>query len=152
MTPAEAIAAAEPAEAEIRYRNQAVRKMDARGRRDAEAEQAAAWQRSTAPSSTGHLPPSSRNGGDQAAGLTSPTCGPATSPAAPASRDPSSSWRPDDLPPYDPRRDRSGERRVPAVVAAGADPGTYPGTRTRDGGTCMNGHSTKPGPLVEAGQ
>lgn len=49
MTPGEAIAAAELAEAEIRYRNQAARKMYARGRRDAEAEQAAAWQRSTAP-------------------------------------------------------------------------------------------------------
>jgi hypothetical protein len=102
MTPAEAIAAAELAEAEIRYRNQAAREMYAR---DGQAERAAAWQRGTAPVVHGTPPPSSRNGGgDEAAGLTSPTCGPATSPAAPASRDPSSSWRPDDLPPYDPRR------------------------------------------------
>jgi hypothetical protein len=41
-----------------------------------------------------------------------------------------------------------------AVVAAGAhcrtDPETW--TRTRDGGKCMKGHSTKPGPLMEAEQ
>jgi|HubBroStandDraft_2_1064218.scaffolds.fasta_scaffold701845_1 hypothetical protein len=81
MTPAEAIAAAELAEAEIRYRNQAAREMYAR---DGQAERAAAWQRSTAPVVHGTPPPSSRNGGgDEAAGLTSPTCGPATSPPHP---------------------------------------------------------------------
>jgi hypothetical protein len=49
MSSAEAVAAAELAEAEIRYRNQAARERYARGRRDAEAEQAAAGQRITAP-------------------------------------------------------------------------------------------------------
>lgn len=49
MTPAEAIAAAELAEAESRYRNQVGREMYAAGRRDAEAEMAAAWQRIAAP-------------------------------------------------------------------------------------------------------
>jgi hypothetical protein len=44
VTPAEAIEAAELAEAEIRYRNQLASEMYARGRRAAEAEQAAAWQ------------------------------------------------------------------------------------------------------------
>ena len=49
MTPAEAIAAAELAEAESRYRNQVGREMYEAGRRAAEAEMAAAWQRITAP-------------------------------------------------------------------------------------------------------
>jgi hypothetical protein len=45
MTPAEAIEAAELAEAEIRYRNQVGRAMYEAGRRDAEAEMAAQWSR-----------------------------------------------------------------------------------------------------------
>jgi hypothetical protein len=49
VTPAGAIEAAELAAAESRYRNQLAREMYARGRRDAEAEQAAAWRRITAP-------------------------------------------------------------------------------------------------------
>ena len=49
MTPAEAIEAAELAEAESRYRNQVGREMYEAGRRDAEAEMAAAWRRITAP-------------------------------------------------------------------------------------------------------
>ena len=49
MTPAEAIEAAELAEAESRYRNQVGREMYEAGRRDAEAEMAAAWQRIAKP-------------------------------------------------------------------------------------------------------
>ena len=49
MTPAEAIAAAELAEAESRYRNQVGREMYAAGRRDAQAEMAEAWRRVAAP-------------------------------------------------------------------------------------------------------
>jgi hypothetical protein len=45
VTPAEAIEAAELAEAEIRYRNQVGRLMYEAGRRDAEAEMAAQWSR-----------------------------------------------------------------------------------------------------------
>jgi hypothetical protein len=48
MTPAEAIEAAELAEAEIRYRNQVGRLMYETGRREAEAEMAAEWSRITA--------------------------------------------------------------------------------------------------------
>jgi hypothetical protein len=48
VTPAEAIEAAELAEAEGRYRNQVGRLMYAVGRRDAEAEMAAQWARVTA--------------------------------------------------------------------------------------------------------
>ena len=48
MTPAEAIEAAELAEAEIRYRNQVGRLMYEAGRRDAEAEMADRWSRVTA--------------------------------------------------------------------------------------------------------
>ena len=48
MTPAEAIEAAELAEAEIRYRNQVGRLMYEAGRREAEAEMAAQWSRITA--------------------------------------------------------------------------------------------------------
>jgi hypothetical protein len=49
VTPAEAIDAAELAGAESRYRSQLAREMYTRGRRDAEAEQADAWQRIAAP-------------------------------------------------------------------------------------------------------
>ena len=49
MTPAEAIEAAELAEAENRYREQVGRLMYEAGRRDAEAEMAAAWQRISRP-------------------------------------------------------------------------------------------------------
>jgi hypothetical protein len=45
VTPAEAIEAAELAEAEIRYRNQVGRLMYEAGRRDAEGEMAAQWSR-----------------------------------------------------------------------------------------------------------
>jgi hypothetical protein len=48
VTPAEAIEAAELAEAEGRYRNQVGRLMYEAGRRDAEAEMAARWARVTA--------------------------------------------------------------------------------------------------------
>ena len=48
MTPAEAIEAAELAEAEGRYRNQVGHLMYEAGRRSAEAEMAAAWARVTA--------------------------------------------------------------------------------------------------------
>ena len=48
MTPAEAIEAAELAEAEIRYRNQVGRLMYEAGRREAEGEMAAQWSRITA--------------------------------------------------------------------------------------------------------
>jgi hypothetical protein len=48
VTPAEAVAAAELAEAETRYRNQVGRLMYETGRRDAEAEMAAQWSRVTA--------------------------------------------------------------------------------------------------------
>jgi hypothetical protein len=48
VTPAEAIEAAELAEAEIRYRNQVGRLMYEAGRREAEAEMAAQWSRITA--------------------------------------------------------------------------------------------------------
>ena len=48
MTPAEAIEAAELAEAEIRYRNQVGRLMYEAGRRDAEADMAAQWSRVSA--------------------------------------------------------------------------------------------------------
>jgi hypothetical protein len=48
MTPAEAIEAAELAEAEVRYRNQVGRLMYEAGRRDAEAEMADRWSRVTA--------------------------------------------------------------------------------------------------------
>ena len=48
MTPAEAIEAADLAEAEIRYRNQVGRLMYEAGRRDAEAAMAAQWSRITA--------------------------------------------------------------------------------------------------------
>ena len=48
MTPAEAIEAAELAEAEIRYRNQVGRLMYEAGRREAEAEMADRWSRITA--------------------------------------------------------------------------------------------------------
>jgi hypothetical protein len=44
VTPHEAIAAAELAEAETAYRNQLAREMYALGRRDAEAEMAEAWR------------------------------------------------------------------------------------------------------------
>lgn len=49
MTPAEAIEAAELAEAESRYRNELAHEMYARGRRDAEVEHAAAWQQIARP-------------------------------------------------------------------------------------------------------
>ena len=49
MTPAEAIEAAELAEAEVRYRNQIGRLMYEAGRRDAEAEMADRWSRVAAP-------------------------------------------------------------------------------------------------------
>jgi len=48
MTPAEAIEAAELAEAESRYRSQVGRLMFEAGRREAEAEMAAQWSRVTA--------------------------------------------------------------------------------------------------------
>ena len=53
MTPAEAIEAAELAEAEIRYRNQLAREMYQLGRRQAEAEQAEAWRQFAAPVARG---------------------------------------------------------------------------------------------------
>jgi hypothetical protein len=49
VTPAEAIEAAELAEAESRYRNQVGRLMYEAGRRDAEAEMAARWDRIARP-------------------------------------------------------------------------------------------------------
>jgi hypothetical protein len=48
VTPAEAIEAAELAEAEIRYRNQVGRLMYEAGRREAETDMAAQWSRVTA--------------------------------------------------------------------------------------------------------
>jgi hypothetical protein len=82
--------------------------------------------------------------------LTSLTRARAASLAGAPSARPSWNWRPDDLPSHDPGADCPGRRCVPAV-AVGAHSGAHPETRTRNGGKCMNGHSTKPGPLTEPG-
>ena len=80
MTPQEAIEAAELAELETRYRLQFGREMYEAGRQAAEADMAVQWARAAA--AVRRPSPTSRSaGGDRAAALTSPTRGPATSPA-----------------------------------------------------------------------
>jgi hypothetical protein len=93
VNPQEAIEAAELAQHEIAYRNQLARQMYEAGRRDgyeagrrdAEADMARFWVEAARPVTRGvsHAELDSA-AGDPAAAPTSPTPGPATSPAGPA--------------------------------------------------------------------
>ena len=98
MNPAEAIEAAELAERETAYRNQLARQMYEAGRRDAESDMAHRWAEVARPAApVASATPNWRTAaGDRVAAPTSPTPGPATSPARPArpNRKRNRNWRP----------------------------------------------------------
>ena len=96
MSPAEASEAAELAEAEIRYRNQVGRLMYEAGRREAEADGRSVVPHHRSDPRSGSCRDRGAPLGDQQAVSTSLTRARATSPAAPARRNPSPNWRPDD--------------------------------------------------------
>jgi hypothetical protein len=139
VNPREAIEAAELAEAETAYRHQLARQMYQAGQRagfqagyrQADADEAARWAQIARPVARGisHAELEQRRWGLGAA-PTSQTGAPATSPAGAPSRkqNPNEKWRPDDRPSPDPGGNHAGRRRLPAVVAVGADSGAHPET------------------------